>query len=274
MPIDFFEIERSGERAQEERDSQFKRETPKIPVVLTDISGQTVDGNGNPVSATVIGNENFVWARAYNESIPSQYLNIRGIPPIGGTPCLAGYAEESTQIEILSINNIDLSNTRTNPRRERHALEHLPGGYDPLDVLTRMLVELRTTAMSGLKVSIAPKHYTGPNGTMVTFPGYNNYDLTASVPASGLARYTLIYLDPTTNTIATVDGDTTTDTEAITPDYPDPPDSTYPSAWVRLAGDQTQINEVRDIKDARMIVNEFGLRVGRGNPLFKYFHFT
>lgn len=273
MAIDFINIERDNELARQERDAQFKKETTLIPVVLTDIAGQVVDNNGSPVLATVIGDENFVWARAYNEGIPSQYLNVRGIPPIGGIPCLAGYAEESTQIEILSINSIALLGTRTNPRRQRHALEHLPGGYDPLDVLTRMLVELRTSAQTGLKVSIAPKHYTGLDGTMAVFGGYNNFNLTAKLPASGLARYILIYLDPVTNTIATIDGPTTVDTEAIEPVRPDPLDGTYPSAWVRLAGGQTEINEVRDIRDARMVVNEFGLRSGRGEPLFKHWNF-
>jgi len=265
MPINFVEITRNKELAQAERDRQFKRETPLIPVVLTDISGQSVDGSGVAVSAVVIGNENFVWARAYNESIPSQYLNVRGIPPIGGTPCQAGYAEGSTQIEILQINDINPSATRTTPRRQQHAFEHLPGNWDPLDVVTRMLVELRTSAGGGLKVNIAPKIYTAPDGTLGVFGGYNNFDLTSNLPASGLAQYTLVYLDPSTGTIDTTDGTTTTDTPSIEPTRPTPTDGTYPSAWVRLAGGQTQIEEVRDIRDARLIVGEFGVQ---GNPVW------
>jgi hypothetical protein len=107
-----------------------------------------------------------------------------------------------------------------------------------------------------LTVSASPLRYIKSNA-LVSFPGKNSLDISASQPASGLARFVGIYLDPDDNTLKSVDGATTSDSPAITPDSPSFPESAILSANVRLDGDQTIISEV-DIVDVRQILDASG----------------
>jgi hypothetical protein len=251
--IEFRDVQRDLQLNEEARDARYKLAQSLIPVVLCDQEGRSTDANGDPVNASVPGHDNYVFARSFGDSIPSQYLNVRGVPPLGGTPCFAGYASESLEIEILSINDANAKRDRKQ-LRDRHALEHQPGGYDPLNVYLRMLVPLRTTPITGLTVQVAPLVYS-VSGTPTIFLGTNSLDLTSNVPASGLARYVLIYLNTSTNAIATSNGSTVVDSKTVIPPLPANPTNSIPSAYVRLAGDQTTIAE-DDTRDARVLISD------------------
>lgn len=147
-------------------------------------------------------------------------------------------------------NVIDLPDYTGTPLLPQHARDHEPGGYDPLNVYTRMLVALKTYAAGGLKVSIAGYG---------DFPGYNNYDLTSSKPAAGLARYVLISLKPD-STLRVTDGSTAADIDSVPPPKPDLLDGDIASAYVRLDGSQTTIVEA-DIVDARDFLNRKGIDI-------------
>jgi hypothetical protein len=134
------------------------------------------------------------------------------------------------------------------PGLANHARAHEPGGGDPINVYTRMLVALKTYVTAdntGLTINIAPYG---------DFGGQNSKNLASSQPVSGLARYVLIYLDTSDNTIKAVDGTTTVDLDTVEPTKPALPDNGVASAYVRLDGDQTTIAET-DIKDARAFLN-------------------
>lgn len=277
MPFTFRDAERDAELDFESLKEQFKEQKPLMPVVLCDVEGRFVDDDGNPVSAVVATDENYVWAREWGESSPSPYLNRRNILSITGTPCWAGYSDESIEKEILGLFIINPSLTRRQIE-DSHAREHEPGGYQPVNVYLRMLVPLRVTPLGGLVVQVAPLLYEY-NGLPVIYAGTNSLDLTSNRPTSGLARYTLIYLNPVDNTINTLNGTTVTDSLAFTPPLPTPPSSSYPSAWVRLAGGQTQISEAQDIVDGRMILSKFeepgdAARVPAATKLYLYHNFV
>lgn len=250
---------RDAQLQEQARAAQFRPQHPLVPVVLCNLAGEFEDANGDPVDARVEGDEIRVWARELAESQPAPYLNLRGVPPLGGMPCWAGYAEESQEREILGVNAANALVQREQ-LRDRHAREHEPGGYDPLHVYLRSIVPLRLTPLGGLVVQVAPLIYDN-GGTLVTYPGTNSLSLAVSLPAAGLARYVLVYLDPADNTAKLSNGLTVTD-GAFVPPLPAPASSMYPSAWVRLAGGQTTISEIRDIVDARLLLAAFG---GGGN---------
>lgn len=276
MAFTFRDAERDAELDFQALKEQFKEARPILPVVLCDVEGRFVDDDGNPVSAVTATDENYVWAREWGESSPSPYLNRRNILAISGTPCWAGYDESSLEKEILGLYIINPSLTRRQVQ-DSHAREHEPGGYQPVNVYLRMLVPLRVTPLSGLVVQVAPLVYEY-NGSPVIYPGTNTLDLNGNLPGAGLARYVLVYLNPVTNTINTLNGSTVTDSLAFTPPLPTPPSSAYPSAWVRLAGGQSQISEAQDIVDGRMILSEFeepgsAARVPAATKLYLYHNF-
>jgi len=135
------------------------------------------------------------------------------------------------------------------PLLVQHARDHEPGGYDPLNIYQEMLVPLRTDPGGGLTVNVAGYRYT-LNGVSVVFGGHNGYSLASHVPTSGVACFVLVYLDTATNALSAVAGDTTVDMETVQPTKPDIPVGGIGSAYVRLAGGQTEI-ERSDIEPAR-----------------------
>jgi hypothetical protein len=127
---------------------------------------------------------------------------------------------------------------------------------DAVSVYPRALTMLRAYPgeAGGLTVSVAPMRYI-VNGAVVFFPGQLSYDISASQPAAGLARYVGIYLDVATNAVGTVDGATTLDAPAIEPDMPVFPDGALTSAAVRLDADAMAFFE-RDFLDLRMVIGD------------------
>ncbi|KKL63710.1 hypothetical protein LCGC14_2172370, partial [marine sediment metagenome] len=167
--------------------------------------------------------------------------------------------------EVLDWNNSTIVNTDNYAAQKylpTHHSDHewpdFKPGPDVVNVYPRSLSMLRTYPGEGgaLTVSASPLRYIKGNA-LVIFPGKNSLDISASQPASGLALFVGIYLDPDDNTLKSVDGATTSDSPAITPDSPAFPESAILSANVRLNGDQTVFSEV-DMVDVRQILDASG----------------
>lgn len=237
------EIRRQTELTNDRLKEQFKLARPPIPTVLCDIQGRFDDGSGNTYDASVPGRPGYVYHRTFAEGAPSEILSIRGVEPISGTPCWAGYAEDSTEIEILFEFIIDKESSTT--------IEDLRAAQKPTYTYTRDLIPLRCTPLSGLTVRVDPFiYYDGT--TRIKFLS-DTVILTA--PGAGLKRYTLVYLDTATNTIMTSNGSTVPNIGSIDAPLVDPPDGCYPSAWVQVAYGQTTVDRDRDIVDARWYLN-------------------
>jgi len=133
---------------------------------------------------------------------------------------------------------------------------------DAVSIYPRALSMLRyyPGEAGGLTVSLSPLRYIR-DGAVVLYSGELNIDLSASQPASGLARYVGVYLDLDTNTAGTVDGDTTIDSQTVSPPSPTFPDDVFTSAMVRLDGDQTTFSEA-DFVDLRAIIGEASTGTG------------
>jgi len=169
------------------------------------------------------------------------------------------------QREVLTWNNGTIVNTADYAAQKylpTHHSDHewpdFKPGPDVVNVYPRSLSMLRTYPgeAGALTVSASPLRYIKGNA-LVVFPGKNSLDISASQPASGLARFVGIYLDPDDNTLKSINGATTGDSPAITPDSPAFPESAILSANVRLNGDQTVFSEV-DMVDVRQILDASG----------------
>ncbi len=167
--------------------------------------------------------------------------------------------------EVLEWNNATIVNTADYAAQKylpTHHTDHewpdFKPGPDVVNVYPRALSMLRTYPgeAGALTVSASPLRYIKSNA-LILFPGKNSLDISAAQPASGLARFVGIYLDPDDNTLKSVNGATTGDSPAITPDSPAFPESAILSANVRLNGDQTTFSEV-DIVDTRQILDSSG----------------
>jgi len=153
----------------------------------------------------------------------------------------------------------DLADYDGGPYLPAHSSSHewpdFSPGSDVVQIYMRALVPLRVYPGTGLAVSIAPGRYNY-SGESTRFTGQTDYDLSGSQPGANLARYTLIYLDKTTNSIANTDGATATDVFTITP--PEPAYPTVPNiplALVRIDDEQTEFAEI-DIIDLRSMWDE------------------
>lgn len=208
----------------------------------------------------------FVWCQEYSPSddtSPFHAFNDKVQAREGLTvwvgPGLGG------RREVLDWNNATIVNTADYAAQKYlplhgsdHAWPDFKPGPDVLNVYPRSLTMLRAYPGEGgaLTVSVASLRYI-KDGALVTFPGVNSFDISASQPASGLARFVGLYLDWDDNTIKSVAGATTSDSPAITPDSPSFPSSAILSVMVRLDGDQTTVSEV-DFVDARQVLSFTG----------------
>lgn len=126
--------------------------------------------------------------------------------------------------------------------------EGYPGG-DPVNVYQAMLQPLKSMATTGNLMVFTMSHTYHYGGKIVKFMG--KYQTMASyVPAAGLSRKVLIYLNPILNQLVYVAGSTVVTGAAPIP-YPECPAGMYPSAYVNLVGGQTSISTYPDIEDVR-----------------------
>lgn len=143
-------------------------------------------------------------------------------------------------------------------------------GSDPLNVYPRALTPLRTYGQGSgsTQVFVSPYVYDW-TGSAVQWPGVPPISLSAATPATGTMRYMGVYLNPPTNTIGLVTGNTTIFTDAIEPPRPEFPSNVFPSAFVRLYGGQATVTEV-DVRDARRLFHTnlifTGSSAGGGSP--------
>lgn len=253
MPIQIRDVQL--QKAQD--DERFKQTTPLIPVVLTDAEGRTSVG-GVSVLAVVEDSPNEVWGRAYGDAPPFQYLNNDAVPEWSGIPIWVGYREGSTQIECLGINYSAVDTSVELPSGGLHGEQHEEGGYDPVDVSRRMRTELKCTVdLDNWKVTVGPFEYRAHNGVRTYFHGKAGYDLAAAQPAAGLARWVLVRLDTSTNTLAYTSGTTGPNITTYNLTKPNCPDGSIPSAYLRINGDDSAFSGAdRELDDARIFLND------------------
>lgn len=208
----------------------------------------------------------FVWCQEYSPSddtSPFHAFNDKvqareGLPIWIGKG-LGGRREILDWRNGIIVDTADYAGQKYLPlHHSDHEWPDFKPGPDVVNVYPRSLTMLRIYPgeAGALTVSASPLKYVKSN-SLVSFPGKNSLDISASQPASGLARFVGVYLDPDDNTLKTVDGATTGDSPAIIPDSPVFPESAILSANVRLNGDQTTISEV-DIADIRQILDSNG----------------
>lgn len=208
----------------------------------------------------------FVWCQEYspsNDTNPFHAFNSE----VQAREGLDVWIEEGMggRREVTKWNNATIVNTANYAAQKylpTHHSDHewpdFKPGPDVVNVYPRSLSMLRTYPGEGgaLTISASSLRYIKGN-VLVIFPGKNSLDISAAQPASGLARYVGIYLDPDDNTLKSVNGATTGDSPVITPDSPAFPESAILSANVRLNGDQTTFSEV-DMIDVRQILDSSG----------------
>lgn len=234
--------------ARGQRETQFEKDQKTFLAVLAGVDYAN--------SAAVARQPGHVWFQEleqYGDATPGIAFN-RKAPPIPGLKVtIKQWPKAPFDYEVIDWDATgikDLPDYTGTPLLPQHAQDHIDG-YDPLILPTRNLAALRTYITPGnttLKVNVAPYG---------DFGGQNDLNLSASKPASGLARYVLVYLDPTDNTIKTVNGDTATDLDTVPPTKPAVPSGGIASAYVRIDGDQTAISEA-DIVEARSIFSGSG----------------
>ncbi len=226
-------------------DSRFKRATPLIPAVTCDVSGNTEDANGDPVSSAVDGEPNKIWVRTFNDAVPQSVLNDNAVPVQTGLTVYIGYLEGSTEIEVVRLNRSVIVETTS-------ILDHSAFGETYTSVLRRQLAPLKVVPSGTTMIAnISQLEYdrTGSRKLFLT----TTLDLASSVPASGFKRYTLIYLNSATNTVTVVDGSVVADIPSKTPIKPNTPIDGIPSVYVLLAGGTTLLVE-GDIEAAQRIL--------------------
>jgi hypothetical protein len=217
---------------------------------------KSVDG-----SVEVPNRPNYVWAADWNqEQSIYQILNKR-VAPIEGLHVKIGYPEKppfnrqvlGTWDDVVELSTYDegagdASNTRGHGFTHQYPSEGNPG-IDPVMIYQPALMMLKTTSREDdMTVRVFPLTYT-LRGVPRQFYGIS-LDLTSYLPAAGLAKYVLIYIDGTTNTVYISEGDSVTDSTAVTAPKPLLPANCIASSYIRLTASMTEVL-MTDIEDAR-----------------------
>lgn len=213
-------------------------------------------------SAAVARQPGFVWFQELEPGDPAPGIAFnRKVPALPNLKVtIKRWPKKPFDYEVIDWDPDQIKNLSSytgTPLLVQHGRDHEPGGYDPINVYSEMMVPLRTDPGGGLTVNVAGYRYTLA-GSSVVFGGHNGYSLAAHVPASGLARYVLVYLNTATNALAAVAGATTVDLDTVIPARPDVPTGGIGSAYARLAGGQTEIVRA-DIKPAREWLRTSGI---------------
>ena len=102
------------EEAQDAQSAKKKDRRERFPAVLCNLQALW-DVGGVPVNATVPSDQRYVYVQFFGDGPATSVLNRRGIPPIGGTPVVVGWAEDSYEQEVLEIHNATLPQNYTGP---------------------------------------------------------------------------------------------------------------------------------------------------------------
>jgi hypothetical protein len=232
---------RDAKLARRQHEQRFAGERIETYAVIVKRNGST----------QVPGVYDHIWVLPYGVGEPVAVYNRRVKSTRPNTAVAIGYAPGSTTLEVLRTvidttagvvptGTVDLPN---------HASSHYPDGDDPLYIYGRAIAVLLCYPAGGLKVNVAPYTYE-KDGAFVTFPGVENYDLSAHLPAAGQALRVLVHLNLSTNQIGAVAGSAVVDSGAILPPAPAIPAGVQGAALVRLAGGQSELAE-SDFYEAR-----------------------
>jgi hypothetical protein len=201
-------------------------------------------------SVEVSGVFNHVWVLPNGDGEPVAVYNRRVKQSRPGLSVVYGFEAYSTVLEILWVDVETIAGVQETAGLDmvNHAASHQPTGDDPLWIGRRSIVEmLYVSPGTGLAVNVAPYAYH-VNGTRTVFPGAINFPLTP--PAAGQVWSTLVYLDISTNTIATTTGAAVADVGGVSPPKPSTPAGGIGAGYIRLAGSQTSVQK-SDIDDGR-----------------------
>lgn len=180
-------------------------------------------------------------------------------PPIAPSPsrpsALVLLTQGQTSLSLLNDvfdARTFLSDPAVGPHGSSHEYEsEASPGNDVVRVFQPAIQPLKATADgTDMEIDVAPLAYWH-EGTRYEFAG-GLLDLSVYVPATpGDSVYVLVYLDPSTNSLAAVAG-----AEAPAPTEPTRPIPSIPSAMVLLTEGQTTIATSPDLDDARMFLHE------------------
>lgn len=235
------------------KDLLFNRFSPK-PSFTRGILG---DGNGN-VTVPERPDKSYVrFNRGANEFF--EVFN-RTVNPVEGWPVLIG--ELPWQPGLTQVVDTDWAAFEqsgwgdnlgdTSPHAPTHEWPDGSPGSDPVNIYTRSLVSLRTYASNSgtfVYTNAYEYEYQGSGHVWGGTPGVDLLPVISSM-ASGTMRFMGVYLEPDTNTLGVVTGNTTVFTSAFDPPRVQFPTNVLPSARVRVYGSQANVTEF-DIRDAR-----------------------
>lgn len=228
---------------QAKRDEKFAPADVPYPVVLCDLTGNTVDAGGNAVDASVPNEPDRVYVKSYNDSTPFIVLNRNKVNPRGGIPCYVGYTQYSFEREVLDISPVEagLASNVTQYSPYQGQVNYVQPGQLSL---------LKITPSSGLIVAYGSMEYDQYGGRAFVFSG--TLSLSSVQPASGKVAYILIYLDMRTGILQTLSGTVVQDIAGVKPIKPDTPIDGIAAAYVRLDGDMTSIT-LSKIEEAKRL---------------------
>lgn len=266
MPIaSFRDIAQELSTKYDEREKKL----PKIRGEVVEVRQST-----GADSVFVEGRPGYVWVRIFDTDGGVMPILCRLANPIVEMPVTISNMPGSTMLEIISFDDeiarADADYDGLPYLRPHHKEHEMPDGAPGIDAMTvypRSLSELKTyqTNPTSLSVNVSQLRYLY-EGTSTVFNGAA-IDLTASVPAAGQARLVLVYLDPSTNTLALTNGAVGPIGAAWALPEPAHTDGAIDSAVVRLENGQTVIIET-DIRDRRQIINAGAL----GHDVFSATH--
>lgn len=227
-------------RLRQQNSQQFESAVERMVAVLIELDTTN--------SAAVASRPGWVWYRAQGDGgNPGQAIND-AVEPLPGLPVILQRTPPTGTWEVVKVQRNELNAAIAFDKR--HARQHEPGGNDPLYVYLRMLVPLRATSNGDLTLKINPYTYYQV-GELIDFVGSPSYSISSAVPGAGLGRWVLVYLDKTTNTLATVNGGTGVQNRYLV-SKPDIPADSIPVVYVWLINGQTIITET-DLSDARLL---------------------
>ena len=186
-------------------------------------------------------------ASVFNKAVPTSRNDL---PVLIGTTRLQPHL-----VQVLQVDWSALPEWGGVTLLPEHGPDHeLPDGCDPVYIQKRAIVPLRASAQTtpDMTLYVADDFYPYEDN-FVYFPGGNTEDMTARVPAGGTARFVLVYIDPETNALAYINGETVGLAWPLGVDaIPVPPENSVPICAARLTTTTTSITE-GDIYDLRIL---------------------
>lgn len=251
---------RDVELAREERLSNLERVRSVVVCTIKSVGGSTVPSNRS----------NAVWVSEYNQPESRSIvgnptaINTEGVHVFVAPDPKSPYGRSIIGIytDPASPNEEDLAAWGVAPHASSHQMPSEDNvGVDPVLIYQPAWQPLKTTGNgSDLTVSTNGCIYTY-NQVRKEFGGTTT-DLTTYLPSSGKARYVLLYLNPDEGLLAVEEGNEVVDSSSVTIPFPDIPEGTLPSAYVKLVDGQTDVTTADDVVDSRPAFGGSGTYIG------------